>query len=188
MRVVAGKIKGRRLIAPEGNALRPTSDRVRESVFNIMAHREGLDLGDAQVLDGFAGTGAMGIEALSRGAARAIFLENDRTALEVCRKNLETLIDERDSWSVRHADCLAPPPAVTPCTHIFLDPPYGLGLAAPSITALHRSGWIADGACCIVEISTKETFDPPIGFTTTDIRRYGAAQIIFLTAASSPPE
>ena len=183
MRVVAGKYKGRRLSAPAGQDLRPTADRVRESVFNVLAHRDNVSLRNARVLDGFAGTGAMGIEALSRGASHAIFLDTDKQALSVCRRNLEALGCDRACWTVRQADCLDPPPPGAPCTLVLLDPPYGRGFAGPSLSALRDAGWIATGATCVVEIGAKETFVIPSGYELVDERRYGAARAIFMIAA-----
>lgn len=188
MRIVGGRLKGRPLDAPPGRRLRPTSDRARESVFNILTHREDIRLDGAIVLDGFAGTGAMGIEALSRGAARVTFMDNDAEAISFCRLNLEHMGEGKDSARVQRADCLSPPQAPEPCTLVFLDPPYGVPVAASALTALHDTGWIADGALCVVELGKKDAFDPPPGFTIEDDRRYGAARMVFLKAEVNNPK
>lgn len=188
MRIVGGRLKGRPLDAPPGRKLRPTSDRARESVFNILTHREDTRLDGAIVLDGFAGTGAMGIEALSRGAARATFMDTDAEAVSFCRRNLEHMGEGKESARVLRGDCLNPPQASEPCSLVFLDPPYDMALAASALTALRDARWIADGALCVVELGRKDTFDPPPGFTIEDERRYGAARMVFLKAASPPPE
>jgi 16S rRNA (guanine966-N2)-methyltransferase len=183
MRVVGGRHRGRRLIAPEGEAVRPTSDRAREALFNILSHGEfaaaGLPFAGANVVDAFAGTGAFGLEALSRGAANAAFIETDRTALSVLRKNLAVL-DEEDAAHVVAGDATRPPRAPYACAFAFLDPPYRSGLAAPALTALAGMGWLTARAIAIVETAAGEAFSPPEGFATTDERKYGAAKLIFL--------
>lgn len=180
VRVVAGRHKGRALTAPEGRWLRPTADRVRESVFNMLAHREELPLAGARVLDAFCGTGAFGIEALSRGAAHATFIDNDRRAIDTCRRNLKAL-GEDENATVLQADCLDPPRAMASCSLVFLDPPYREGLADPALAALSRSGWTSADTICVVELAARDAFDPPDGFELLDERRYGAARIVVLS-------
>lgn len=184
MRVVGGSWRGRAIEAPPGLAVRPTSDRAREAIFNILAHGahtggEGSPLPDSRVLDAFAGSGAMGIEALSRGAAHATFLDNDATAVRTIQRNLTSLKALADA-SVRRADCLAPPRASAPCDIAFLDPPYGQGLAGPALAALAQAGWIADGALCVVEQQHDEALDAPAGFGVLTERRYGKAKVAIL--------
>jgi 16S rRNA (guanine966-N2)-methyltransferase len=185
MRIIAGKHRGRALAAPAGQAVRPTSDRAREALFNILAHGKfavsGPAYAGARVLDGFAGTGAFGLEALSRGAASAVFLENSRTALAALRQNIATLGEEACTQIVA-ADATAPPRAHAPCDLVFLDPPYREGLGGPALTALAASGWIAPDALCIVEVAAKERFAAPAGFAPIDERRYGAARLVLLRA------
>ncbi len=183
MRVIGGKWRGRSLAAPEGRDIRPTGDRVREAIFNIVEHGRhtkggGSPVPGAVVLDGFAGTGAMGIEALSRGAAKAYFMERDHASLAVLEKNVA---DCGAAAMISKADCLAPPRAAEPCGLVFLDPPYGQDLAAPALIALTDAGWIGDGALCVVEIGKKDRFETPDGFDVLDDRRYGAARVILLT-------
>ncbi len=186
MRIVGGRFRGRRLAVPKGDAVRPTADRVRESVFNIIAHGlDGPDLADATVIDVFAGSGALGLEALSRGAARAVFIDDDKAALTCVRQNAAELGAERDVLTLRlDASRLPPPPlaAGDPAAFAFLDPPYGSGLAIPALTGLKTRQWIASGAICIVEVEKDEALAPPPGFTLTDERTYGAARIVFLGA------
>jgi 16S rRNA (guanine966-N2)-methyltransferase len=184
MRIVGGRHRGRALQAPPGAAVRPTGDRAREALFNILAHRGwgeggGPAYAGITVLDAFAGTGALGLEALSRGAERAFFVENDRTALETLRRNIAGL-GEQARARVIAADATAPPAASAACGLVFLDPPYRSGLAAPALAALDARGWLAPGAVCVVETATKENFAPPSGFTLLDERRYGAARLSFL--------
>ena len=184
MRIIGGAKRGAKLEAPEGRELRPTADRVREAVFNILVHGiEGGDPADAVVLDLFAGTGAMGLEALSRGAAHVTFVESDEAALRTLCANTRKLDGGAGTTVLRHdATRLGRPPlaAKTPAQIAFLDPPYRSGLAAPTLTALVANGWLEDGAVCIVETGAKEDVEPPAGFTAIDERRYGAAKVTFL--------
>jgi len=183
MRIIAGKHRGRPLAAPHGDMVRPTSDRAREALFNILTHGAlaagGPEYAGARVLDAFAGTGAFGLEALSRGAAEAVFIENSRAALAALRQNIATL-DETGRAQIITGDATAPPRALAPCALAFLDPPYREGLAAPALAALGVAGWLAPGALCVVELAATERFDPPAGFTPLDERRYGAARLVFL--------
>jgi 16S rRNA (guanine966-N2)-methyltransferase len=184
LRIVGGKHSGRLIEAPNGHALRPTADRVRESVFNILT-QGGTKMGGrdcvagARVLDGFAGTGALGLEAASRGAAHVSLMENNRTALDTCRRNVAAL-GEQGAVSVLSGDCLHPVHAAEPCALILLDPPYNQGGAAPALVALSDAGWIAEDAICVIELAAKEEFTPPDGFDSLDQRRYGAARVVFL--------
>jgi 16S rRNA (guanine966-N2)-methyltransferase len=185
MRVIGGSWRGRRLDAPQGRTVRPTSDRAREAIFNILEHGkhtggDGSPVPDARVLDAFAGSGALGIEALSRGAAHAVFLDTDPAALAAVEANLAAL-KGLDRATVRRADCTAPPHAAAPCDLVFLDPPYGQGLAAPALAALAAAGWIADGALCVVEQDRGDTIDLPEGFERLSERRYGKATMLILS-------
>src|SRR5579859_125410 len=141
MRLVAGRFKGRVLAAPEGSTTRPTADRVRESLFNILAHGE-PELRGARVADVFAGSGALGLEALSRGAAHVTFFEKDTPPLSVIAANIKKLGCEREADLLR-TDACNPPAARQPCQFLLLDPPYRSGLAAVALPALHAKGWIA---------------------------------------------
>lgn len=185
MRIVAGRHRGRRLEAPPGTDIRPTADRVRESLFNILEHGgfgEGGTsvLQDATVLDAFCGTGALGFEALSRGAAAATMLDSSPRALESVRETARALGEtERISLLLRDATR----PGRAPRAHglAFLDPPYGEGLAGPALTALRGHGWLANGAIVAVETGAKEPLEVPEEFRLLDERRYGAARISLLT-------
>ena len=183
MRVVAGKWRGRALEAPADRAVRPTSDRARESLFDLLTQgrvaRGQNPLLDARVLDVFAGTGALGIEALSRGAAEALFLEKDPAALALIRRNLRQLGAVREGLVIQ-ADATHPPPARAAASVAMLDPPYRSGLAAPALAALLAAGWLAPDALVSVELEKGEDFAPPAGFTLVDERRYGKARLVFL--------
>ena len=184
MRIVAGRHRGRLIEAPAGNDIRPTSDRVRESVFNILEHRDwgpgGLSVvTGARILDGFCGTGALGLEALSRGGAHVTFMDKSRTALNLCRRNLDTL-GERASADVLQGDCLKPVRPAAPCGLVLLDPPYKAELATPALVALRNAGWLAPGAVCTVETEAAGDLDLPEKFENLDTRKYGAARVHFL--------
>ena len=131
------------------------------------------------MVDAFAGTGALGIEALSRGAARVAFIETDRAALSALRRNLAAL-DEEDSADVIARDATRPPRAPYAAALALLDPPYRSGLAAPALTALTAMGWLGPRALAVVELAAREPFSVPTGFVMIDERVYGAARLIFL--------
>ncbi|MCW8835357.1 MAG: 16S rRNA (guanine(966)-N(2))-methyltransferase RsmD [Rhodospirillales bacterium] len=180
MRIVAGKHKGRRLAAPDGRNVRPTSDRARQALFNILDHGvEGFRIAGARVVDAFAGSGALGLEALSRRAAFVTFLENSPEAARLIGDNARTF-GEAGNIAIRRVDATNPGQADAPCTLAFLDPPYGKGLEEPALIALGAMGWLADGAICVVETAADETISPPPGFEEIDSRRYGAARITFM--------
>ena len=189
MRIIAGRHRGRVLAAPEGHGVRPTGDRVRESLFDILAHgrlSDGPAFENARVLDAFAGTGAFGLEALSRGAAHASFLEKDRVALAALRANVATLGEEKRA-AILPGDALRPPPTTTPVTLAFLDPPYHEDLAAPALAALAARGWLAAGALVVVEVAARQKFAAPEGFALLEERRYGAARLVFLRFGELAP-
>ncbi|WP_237154703.1 16S rRNA (guanine(966)-N(2))-methyltransferase RsmD [Oryzibacter oryziterrae] len=182
MRIVAGKYKGTALAGPEGNslAIRPTSDRLRESLFNILEHAHDGVLDDARVMDIFAGTGALGFEAMSRGAKACLFVEESAEARGIIRRNQETLglmgstrIFRRDATSM---GALGP---AEPYTLAFLDPPYGKGLADKALISLASGGWLKPGALVVVEETAKAELVWPEGFAVVDERAYGETKVWF---------
>ena len=180
MRIIGGTYSGRALVAPKGRETRPTADRVRESVFNILAHREGFAFEGARVIDLFAGSGALGLEAVSRGAAFCLFVETDAAARGAIRDNVEALsLFGVTRVHRRGADALGEKPAGVggPFTLAFLDPPYGKDLCGPALTALRNGGWLASGALAVVEQGKNETPVAVEGFAEEDRRIYGAAQV-----------
>lgn len=188
MRIVGGRHKGRRLAAPTGRAVRPTTDRVREALFNVLGHAGwgaggGDAVRDAVVLDAFCGTGALALEALSRGAGRATLMDRSDAALAVARRNVAALGETARTVLLR-ADATRPPPAHAPASLCFLDPPYGIGLAAAALAALAASNWLAEGCVCAVELARTDDPAPPPGFTPLDERRYGDSKIVFLRRRS----
>ncbi|MBV8504357.1 MAG: 16S rRNA (guanine(966)-N(2))-methyltransferase RsmD [Alphaproteobacteria bacterium] len=183
MRIVAGRHRGRRLLAPPGETVRPTSDRAREALFNILSQgqlaAECIPFAGAAVLDAFAGTGALGLEALSRGAAEAAFIEQDREALATLRRNIAVL-GENSRARIVPGDATRPPRAPLACELVFLDPPYRSGLGAAALTALDAAGWLAPDALAVVELAVREELTLPAGFFLLDERVYGAARLVFL--------
>jgi 16S rRNA (guanine966-N2)-methyltransferase len=185
MRIIGGIHRGRALAAPKGKNTRPTSDRVRESIFNILRHggwHQGA-LEDATVLDAFAGTGALGLEALSQGAKHTAFIEREHPAIDFCRDNIEAL-GETERTTVFTFDATNPiarPLYIEPRTLIFLDPPYGKYLGAESLKGLVGKDWLKEGAVCVLEMSKKIPEIIPAGFTIQDERIYGLAKVQFLT-------
>ena len=183
MRIVGGRHRGRRLYAPPGDAVRPTSDRAREALFDILSHGDfaarGIPFAEETVLDAFAGTGALGLEALSRGAARAVFFEQNREALAALRRNVASL-GEGDRAQILPYDATRPPRAALQCAVVFIDPPYRSGLAGPALEAIDATGWLSPDALAVIEIRAREEFYLPTSFTRLDERVYGAARLVFL--------
>ncbi|MFC7734768.1 16S rRNA (guanine(966)-N(2))-methyltransferase RsmD [Roseomonas sp. GCM10028921] len=182
MRIVAGRWRGRALGAPPGATTRPTADRVRQALFDSLWHAPWAGRGaieGATVLDAFAGTGALGLEALSRGAARAVFMEEDRAALAALRANIAALKAEPLA-RVIPGDLRRPPRADAPCGLVFLDPPYGRDLGGAALTALCGAGWIAPGALACLEIGREEPPPPLPDWQLLAERAHGAARILIL--------
>lgn len=185
MRIIAGDWRGRPLAAvgkgDAGAHLRPTTDRVRESLFSMLAGgRFGDPITDARVLDLFAGTGALGLEALSRGAAEAVFVDDGRAAGRLIRQNIATLgAEDRTTLVARNATRLGPCPH-PPCSLVFCDPPYGKGLGEKALAAARAGGWIAPAALVVWEESAEVS--PPEGLVARDERRYGDTRIHILEA------
>ena len=189
MRIVAGKFRGRPLIAPPDGRTRPTSDRVREAVFNLLTNgRHAIELDGVAVLDLFAGTGAFGIEALSRGAGYCLFVETDAVARGVIRDNIDglglggvTRIFRRDATDVG--------PTTRPGGFglVFLDPPYDKGLVAPAFAAAIAGGWLAPGATVVIEERAGAALELPEGLELLDAREYGDTAVRLLRLAPSQP-
>ncbi len=186
MRIVAGRHKGRVLQAPQGLHTRPTADRVRESLFNIIAHGSPR-LEGQRVLDAFAGSGALGFEALSRGAGHVTFMETDGSAMAIIYANAKKL-GVLDQVAVQRLDATKPPKAPTPCRFVLMDPPYKSGLAKAALAALQAQGWLTPDALVVVEVAAGEPFTSPIpGLAIADERTYGAARLVFLRFSNPLP-
>ena len=181
MRVVAGTFKGRTLAVPRQAGLRPTSDRVRESVFNVLAHGiEDFEIEGAVVLDLFAGTGALGLEAISRGAAMAVFVENDFTARALIQENITALgIGGITRIFRRDATNLGASQRRQEFALVFADPPYGQGLAQQALASALAGDWLTPGAVVVVEERADVTVALPPPLEAVDHRTYGDTQVIF---------
>jgi 16S rRNA (guanine966-N2)-methyltransferase len=181
MRIVGGRMRGRALAAPKSAAIRPTADRLRESLFNILAHAHGDPVTGARVLDLFAGTGALGLEALSRGAAYALFVDDGIEARALLRQNVEALgVAGVSRIFRRDATRLGPAYPVPPFSLAFADPPYGKGLAEKALTSARDGGWLADDALVVVEEQAEAGFAPPNGFRQLEARDFGDSKLVFL--------
>jgi 16S rRNA (guanine966-N2)-methyltransferase len=179
MRIIAGQFRGRPLEPPKGTSVRPTSDRAREALFDILEHGEPR-LRDARFLDLFCGSGAVGIEACSRGAAQILLIERDPEALRLAEANLAR-IGAPANLRLLAGDAARLGPAPHPFDLVFLDPPYRSGLTLPALAGL-QAGWLAQDARVIVELAAREDLDAPDGFRVEQQRRYGAAKFLFLRA------
>ena len=181
MRVVGGRLKGRNLASPSSQEIRPTADRLRESVFNILIHAYDNPIEGARVLDLFAGTGALGIEALSRGAAYTLFVDDGAEARALLRENAQTLgLAGVTRIFRRDATQLGPAHPVEPFTLAFLDPPYGKGLAEKALTSALEGGWLTPDAIAVVEEKTGADVSAPAGFSELERRAYDDTQFVFL--------
>lgn len=190
MRIVGGKSRGHTLAAPSSQAIRPTSDRLRESLFNILEHGHGDPVPGARVLDLFAGTGALGFEAMSRGAATCLFVDDGVEARGLIRRNQESLgliaatrLYRRDARRMGPLGTAGPPYGLA-----FLDPPYGHGHADAALASLVAGGWLAPEALVVVEESARAAVELPAGIVTLDRRVVGDTQLLICRfAAGSPP-
>lgn len=181
MRIVGGKFRGRALAGPKSQSVRPTADRLRESLFNILMHAYGDPVCGARVLDLFAGTGALGLEALSRGAAFVLFVDDGAEARALIRQNVEALgaagvtrIFRRDATKLGDAHPLQP------FSLAFLDPPYGRGLAEQALAAARAGGWLTQEALIVVEEAKDAGFAAPEGFEEIERRSYDDTEFVFL--------
>ena len=181
MRIVGGRLGGRTLASPRSHAIRPTSDRLRESLFNILVHAYGDPVTGARVLDLFAGTGALGLEALSRGAKFAQFIDDGAEARALIRQNVEALgLAAATRIFRRDATKLGAAHPVAPFALVFLDPPYGKGLAEKALVSARDGGWLAPGALIVVEEAADAAFMAPAGFEELERRRYDDTEVAFL--------
>jgi 16S rRNA (guanine966-N2)-methyltransferase len=179
MRIISGKWRGRPLVAPQGETTRPTADRTREALFSMLTSRLG-SFDDIAVADLFAGSGALGLEALSRGAASCIFVEHDKAAVDALRANADKLGISAD---VRQASALALGSAPAPLDLILMDPPYGTGAGAVALDKLARLGWTGPATWISIETDRRETVDVK-GFEAETVRDIGKARLHLLRATA----
>jgi 16S rRNA (guanine966-N2)-methyltransferase len=181
MRVVGGRLRGRNLAAPQSQAIRPTADRLRETLFNILAHAYDDPVRDARVLDLFAGTGALGIEAASRGAGFVLLIDDGAEARALIRQNVEALgLGGVTRIFRRDASKLGAVHPLEPFSLVFLDPPYGKGLGEQAVTSARDGGWLTPGALLVVEEAIEAKFTTPDGFEELERRAQGDSELIFL--------
>lgn len=184
MRIVGGEFRGRPLAAPRSSAIRPTTDRTREAVFNVLAHRFAGRLEGARVLDLFAGTGALGLEALSRGASFCLFVEEAAEGRGLIRENVEAFgLQGRTKIFRRDATRLGEVGAMQPFDLLLADPPYGNDFASKALEAARAGGWLRQGALCVVEEAAGAPFETGPGFAPLDSREYGDTIIRIVEAA-----
>ncbi|MCD7059217.1 16S rRNA (guanine(966)-N(2))-methyltransferase RsmD [Pelagibacterium xiamenense] len=181
MRIVAGKFRGKQLDTPKSGAIRPTADRVREAVFSIIGSRIGPNLDGVRVLDLFAGTGAMGLEALSRGAGHCIFVDSGIEARGLIRGHIEAFgVAGQVKLLKRDATDLGPIERLKPATLVFADPPYGQGLGEKALASALRGGWIAAGALVVLEERKDVAVTAPEGFAIIDRRDYADTAVTLM--------
>ena len=181
MRIVGGKLRSCPLAGPKSDAVRPTTDRLREALFNILTHSYGDPITGARVLDLFAGTGALGIEAISRGATYVLFVDEGVEARALLRDNVEALgLGGVTRIFRRDATKLGPAHPLEPFSLVFLDPPYGKGLAEKALVSARDGGWLTQGALIVVEEAADAAFTAPAGFEELERRRYDDTEVFFL--------
>ena len=184
MRVIGGRLRGRALAGPKSPGIRPTADRLREALFNILVHAYADPIAGARALDLFAGSGALGIEALSRGAHFALFVEDGAEARALIRENVAALgLGGVSRIFRRDATKLGPAHPVEPFSLVFLDPPYGQDLAAPALISARDGGWLAPGALIVVEEASKSAFTLPPEFSELERRVYDDTEFVFCRLA-----
>jgi 16S rRNA (guanine966-N2)-methyltransferase len=181
MRIIGGRLRGRALAAPKSQAIRPTADRLREALFNILAHAYDDPVNGARVLDLFAGTGALGLEAVSRGAAFALFIDDGAEARALLRENVAALgLGGATRIFRRDATKLGAAHPVEPFSLVFVDPPYGKGLAERALISARDGGWLTPAALVIVEEAADAGFKPPSRFVERERRRYDDTEFVIL--------
>ncbi|GJL85554.1 MAG: methyltransferase [Micavibrio sp.] len=178
MRIVSGKYGGRKLSVPKGNDIRPTSDKIRGAVFNILRSRGTLE--GTVVIDAFCGTGALGLEALSQGASSCSFIDKNKDSLNLAKQNVEAFgVEDEARFILKDSTKLGPRPADMPLvTLAFLDPPYNQTLVTPTLAALHEGGWLAGEALLVLEVEKSFNESLPTPFKVLDERNYGGTTIL----------
>lgn len=181
MRIVAGKFRGKQLDTPRSDDIRPTADRVREAVFSIIGSRIGPHLDGLYVLDLFAGTGAMGLEAISRGAAHCVFVDTGIEARGLIRGHIESFgLGGQTKLLKRDATDLGPIERLRPADLVFCDPPYGKGFGEMAIASAIKGGWVAENALILIEEDKNAVVEAPQGTEIVDRRDYGGTAVTFL--------
>ena len=188
MRIIGGSWRNRRLLVPDGKDIRPTADRARESLFSVLEHSKTYEpwrMTDATVLDIFAGTGALGLEALSRGAKQVVFVDDSTTSVSTINQNIKA-VKAATKATVLCQDATQPGPRTINANLAFLDPPYRSGLAEQALSALVKTDWLEPGALAMIEADEKETIVPPEEFALLEKRKCGGATFWFLHYVTAP--
>ena len=181
VRIISGRNKGRKLLVPQGSSIRPTSDRIRESIFNILNSYLRGGFSGKVVADLFSGTGALGLETLSRGAQLAIFVDKQSDAINLIKHNVQNFEEENTLVLKRDATRIGTlPNGCIKANIAFLDPPYEQGLVSKALESLIYNKWLEPNALCIIEMSAKETFNCLVEFERVDERKYGGTIIYFI--------
>ncbi|MDP9195657.1 MAG: 16S rRNA (guanine(966)-N(2))-methyltransferase RsmD [Pseudomonadota bacterium] len=186
MRIIGGKHRRRALLTPPDQEIRPTGDRLRETIFNLLAHAAWMERGlqGLTVLDAFCGTGALGLEALSRGVGRAVFMDISQSSLDLARRNARAL-GEEGACTFLQVDATRPPAPPVACDLVFLDPPYGKNLVPAALKALSENGWLAPHAVAVCETATTDPWQDVPGLVLKDTRIQGGIVVRFLVAAGA---
>jgi 16S rRNA (guanine966-N2)-methyltransferase len=183
VRIVGGEFRGRSIAGPSGKGIRPTSDRLRQTIFDILAHAYGNPVAGARILDLFAGTGAFGLEAMSRGASFVLFVEEGVEARGLIRRNVESLgLTGRSRVYRRDATQLGPIGGLAPFDIVFADPPYRRGMGEQALASAAAGGWLAPGAVVVLEEAANVGVAPPPGLAVQETRTVGDSQVVFLRA------
>lgn len=178
-RIIAGKFRGRRLNIPKGRDIRPTTDRMRERLFSMLEHSRYPNMQEARVADLFAGTGALGLEALSRGAAHASFVEKAPASIKILKENI-VVLDVADYTKILQISANALPKVAVPCDFIFMDPPYRQNLVEPTLKSILAGNWLAKDGAIICELATDDELTLPRELEIIDERSQGQQRVIFL--------
>ena len=185
MRIVGGRLRGRALAGPKSDAIRPTSDRLRETIFNVLAHAYDDPIEGARVIDLFAGTGAMGLEALSRGAAFCVFVDDGAQARGLIRENVEALgLGGATRLFRRDASRMGAAGQNPPASLVFCDPPYAKDLASRALKSCADGGWLSPGALAVVEEAQGSSLTLPAPFEELEVRDYGETKVVFARYAA----
>jgi 16S rRNA (guanine966-N2)-methyltransferase len=179
MRIIAGEFRGKKLKSPKSDNTRPTSDRLRERLFNILAHKLENGFQDIRVADIFAGTGALGLEALSRGAAHAVFIEKHRESIQLVQSNIDS-INAADRAKILTCDARNLPQQQEPYDLIFIDPPYGRDLATPTLKSLVEKKWMGVDTLTVLEMSKEDDLTIPVELEVIDERLQGKTKALIL--------